>query len=66
MASVFFYSAIQGSDFYAQPEIEVHNSRRPFDHHHHHHHKCLVPGVQQTGSAWQYKSQYNKKQKING
>jgi len=28
-------------------------------HHHHHHHKCLVPGLQQTGSAWQYKSQYN-------
>jgi len=23
----------------------------------HHHHKCLVPGLQQTGSAWQYKSQ---------
>jgi len=26
-------------------------------HHHHHHHKCLVPGLQQTGSAWQYTSQ---------
>ena len=29
-------------------------------------HKRLVPGLQQTGSAKQYKSQYNKKQKING
>ena len=26
---------------------------------HHHHNKCLVPGLQRTGSAWQYKSQYN-------
>jgi len=27
----------------------------PAGHHHHHrHHKCLVPGLQQTGSAWQY------------
>ena len=33
-------------------------------HHHHHHHKCLVPGLQWTGSAWQYKSQYNKNSKL--
>ena len=33
-------------------------------HHHHHHHKCLVPGLQRTGSAWQYKSQYNKNRKL--
>jgi len=27
-------------------------------------HKCLVPGLQWTGSAWQYKSQYNKNSKL--
>jgi len=35
-----------------------------YHHHHYHHHKCLVPGLQQTGSAWQYKSQYNKNSKL--
>ena len=33
-------------------------------HHHHHHHKCLVPGRQRTGSASQYKSQYNINSKL--
>jgi len=32
--------------------------------HHHHHHKRLVPSLQQTRSAWQYKSQYNRNSKL--
>ena len=32
--------------------------------HHHHHLKCLVPGLQWTRSAWQYKSQYNINSKL--
>jgi len=35
-----------------------------FTTHHHHHHKCLVPGLQRTRSAWQYKSQYNINKKL--
>ena len=38
---------------------DVRTDVRADGHHHHHHNKCLVPGLQQTGSAWQYKSQYN-------
>ena len=30
----------------------------------HYHHKYLVPGLQRTGSAWQYKSQYNINSKL--